>query len=363
MNLVSIERKGQLASWTLLIPLIACPLSYAQEEDELTRRLDRFELLFKAMKDEISLLKSAARRNATAVVRDRRGERGFRAIYTMNRDGANVEFLAAGPGMISSGSPEWSRDGTMVAYDANPEIDQYLASKIFVCALTGPFKGENADLGYGNVPSWSPDDRRIAFFLNQGNASGARWGVWVMDADGSNRTWLCPGWYPRWSPDGKTICIEAITESPNCLYLYDVESQEHRKFLGDQWAVEYSGANWSPDGKKLVFIGRHAGKEHVAVADVMGGEADVEILHTEPNPRRRLYGPPAWSPDGSEIVFSIQKPDRPEASRRWQYTYLHSISAKEPGDPKPIEENEVGIINRGMMWSADGKKILFSSER
>src|SRR5262245_22134667 len=37
----------------------------------------------------------------------RRKEPGFRALYTMNRDGTNVEYLTAAPGMIASGSPEW----------------------------------------------------------------------------------------------------------------------------------------------------------------------------------------------------------------------------------------------------------------
>ena len=297
-------------------------------------------------------------------VPERRGEPGFRALYTIDRDGSNVEFLVAGPGMISSATPEWSHDGKRIAFDAVAQLQQFATSRIFVYAVDGPTKGRFEDLGHGNVPSWSPDDGRIAFMLNSGNPIGAKRGIWVMDADGANRTWLCPGMYPRWAPGGKSICIQAVTGSPRCLHLYDLESGEIRKLLGSSWTVEYSGATWSPGGKQLVFIGKHGGAQHLAVVNAGGGEETVATLYTEEDPRRKLIGPPAWSPDAERIVFAIQELDRPAANRRiWAHTYLYSLSTEFPSDPVLLENKEVGLINRGMMWSPDSQKIVFSSER
>ena len=136
---------------------------------------------------------------------DMRGTPGFRALYTINADGTSSEFLFAAPGRLSTATPEWSHSGTMIAYDSVPSADALRQGRIGVLAVSGPFKGMSKDLGFGNVPSWSPDDRQIAFLLNDGNPLGAPGGVWVMDADGSNRRWLCNGSYPRWSPDGKEI--------------------------------------------------------------------------------------------------------------------------------------------------------------
>ena len=294
----------------------------------------------------------------------RRGENGFRALYTMDRHGSNVEFLVAAPGMISSATPDVSHDGKMVAFDAVAQLEHFAESKIFIYAMEGPFRGEVRDLGYGNVPSWSPDDRRVAFMLNPGNPEDAKGGIWVMNADGSDRKWLCPGWYPSWSPDGKRLCVEAIFEQPNCLHIYDFDDKTSRKLLGEKWSVEYSGATWSPDGKQLVFIGKHGGREHLAVADLATGVASIKILYTEKDPQRKLIGPATSSPDGTQIVFAIQEIDRPKAIRRsWAGTYLYSIAAEVPSAPVLLEEDEVGVINRGMKWMPDSRKIVFSSER
>jgi Tol biopolymer transport system component len=160
------------------------------------------------------------------------------------------------------------------------------------------------------------------------------------------------------------LCVEAVTEQPNCLHIYDFESKRSRKLLGKEWAVVYAGATWSPDGKRVVFVGQNGGLEHLATADVEIGEPSVKILYTERNQRRKLIGPPVWSPDGDQIVFAIQEPDRPETNRRqWPYTYLYSISAEVPSAPVLLEGEEVGLINRGMKFSPDSRKIVFSSER
>src|SRR5262245_42528124 len=80
----------------------------------------------------------AARLAKVAEGKIRRGEEGFRALYTMNRDGTNVEYLTTAPGMISSSCPEWSHDGRMIAFDGCAKIDAVIESKVFVAAIEGP---------------------------------------------------------------------------------------------------------------------------------------------------------------------------------------------------------------------------------
>jgi serine/threonine protein kinase len=55
------------------------------------------------------------------------------------------------------------------------------------------------------VPVWSPTGRTIAFVYSRGN-QGLTFGVWLVDADGSNlRTVANPGLGPAWSNDGKWL--------------------------------------------------------------------------------------------------------------------------------------------------------------
>jgi len=297
-----------------------------------------------------------------APVADRKGEEGFRALYTMNRDGSGVEYLVAAPGMISSSSPEWSHDGTMVAFDAVPDVGALGKAHLIVYAAQGPFRGMFTDLGCGNTPSWSPDDRKIAYMVNPGNPCGSKAGIWVMDSDGSDREWICRGWYPRWSPDGRHLCVYAYFEDG--LHIVDMRGGKTRKILGEPMKTKFGGATWSPDGERLVFIGTRDGKEHLATVDVDGSPDSIRILYTEEDRHRSLIGPPSWSPDGKQIVFAIQDTDAPNPKhRRWHHTYLYSISGEVPSAPTLLESGKKGLVNRSMMWSPDSEKIAFSSER
>lgn len=291
---------------------------------------------------------------------NRKGEDGFRALYTMRRDGSGVRFLAAAPGMISSSSPEWSHDGRMVAFDAVPAVGALSEARIFVYAVEGPFKGTFQDLGCGNVPSWSPDDRQIAYMLNGGNPAGEKAGLWVMNSDGSNRRWLLEAWYGRWSPDGKSIC--AYSYQDDSLRIIDVASNEAQPLLGGDTEVKFGGATWSPDGRRLVFVGAREGKEILATVNLKS--AAVRVLYREDSPYRALIGPPSWSPDGKQIVFAVEEKDKSETvSRRWAHTYIYSIAAEVPSAPVLLEKEKIGLVNRSMMWSPDSRRIVFSSER
>ncbi len=295
---------------------------------------------------------------------DRHGESGFRALYTVDRDGSNVQFLAAAPGMISSATPEWSHDGKKIAFDALPSIDAVILSRIFVFVMDGSGQGEIRDLGPGNVPSWSPDDRQLAFMINEGSPAHVPAGIWVMNADGTGRRHLCQGWYPRWSPDGSEICIDAYFEQAPQLHFYDVKTGKIRKILGEAISVEFGGATWSPDGKRAAFIGNMDDRQHIAVVDVDGDLDSLALLYSESDRSRVLVGPPSWSPDGKEIVFAIQDLEQAKGqARRWLHTYLYKISAETPSTAQLLEPKKVGLINRGMSWSPDGRKIIFSSER
>lgn len=296
---------------------------------------------------------------------DRRTEPGFRALYTMKPGDAKARFLFAAPGMISTATPEWSHRGSLLAFDCVPAVDHLMESKIGVYAVGGPFKGQSVMLGYGNVPSWSPDDRQITFLLNPGNPMDAPGGVWVMNADGSDRRWLCNGSYPRWSPDGEDIVFKGLDQEPNNLGFYNFKTGSTRFILGDAVGVEFGGATWSKDSKRVYFIALKDGRQHIASVEVSGRLDTLRLIYAESRPHHELVGPPVVSPNGEKIVFAIQDKIRPtQGNRLWLNTFIYHLPVNEASaTPTLLESHEIGLINRGMMWSRDGKTIVFSSER
>jgi Tol biopolymer transport system component len=310
------------------------------------------------------LLRQTVRTPGSLAGSSRRGEPGFRGLYMMNRDGTDPQFLVAAPGMIATSDAAWSNDGRYLAMNGLPQIDAFVQSKIFIYTLEGADVGTIRDLGYGNTPAWSPDDRQIAYMLNPGNPGGETGGLWVMRADGSNRRRIGNAWWPRWSPDGTILsCHGWDSDGRPSLMLFDPVTGDSRTlFKSSGWQLVEYGSSWSPDGQRIAFVGEFEGKTHVATISVDGSPSSIRILYTNENPSQSLFGPPSWSRDGRQLLFSIQDAGSSGVSR-WSGSNLYSMAPDVPCAPTLLEGRRVGNINRGVTWSPDSSKIIFSSER
>ena len=172
-----------------------------------------------------------------------------------------------------------------------------------------------------NYPSWSPDSTRIAFTRHSE--------IWVINADGTNRTKLLDnGKCPAWSPDGTKI---AFFSQESYIWFMDTDGSNQRKLMPDAGAV-FSLA-WSPDGTKIAFdspiwVVNADGSDPRKLSDI------AEDLH------------PAWSPDGTKIAFQ---------SASGRNTDIWVMNADGTDQKK--------LTNNGGMpvWSPDGK-ITFIGE-
>ena len=107
-------------------------------------------------------------------------------IYVMDADGGNLQRLTNDPN--DDRSPSWSPDGKRIAFVSMRDghvMGGIPTSEIYVIDADGgnlQRLTNNPDSDWN--PSWSPDDKRIAFVSNR--TKDLNPDIYVMDDDGGN---------------------------------------------------------------------------------------------------------------------------------------------------------------------------------
>lgn len=103
----------------------------------------------------------------------------------------------------------------------------------------------------------------------------------------------------RRSPDGRTIAITRVDSSENApdLWLLDVARGVSSRFTFDPW-IDIAPA-WSPDGSSLVFASSRLGRFHLFRRSTAGGPEETLLFQSQFS----KY-PDDWSPDGQYIVYT-----------------------------------------------------------
>lgn len=165
---------------------------------------------------------------------------------------------------------------------------------------------------YDVSPVWSPDGSKIAFSSNR----NSRFGIYIMNADGSNVRLLTdepsePGG-PVWSPDGSRIAftvgtggaIDSVKPTAD-IYVINVDGSGLVKLT--EASAQNFGPTWSPDSRQIAFASnREAGNQwRIWVMNADGtNQRRLTDIHNTNNPAFYKDTMPAWSPDGSRIVFN-----------------------------------------------------------
>ncbi len=220
-------------------------------------------------------------------------------IYAMNPDGTGLTRLTYESG---DAGPAWSPDGSEIAFvrgDGTEDIYTMHADGTAITRLTTD--------GASSSPAWSPDGTKIAFSREvPGNAD-----IYAMDPDGTHVTRLTDDplreYTPAWSPDGTQIAFMGYSEgpsgppSPTRLYVMNADGSGVRQIGPDN----VGWPRWSPDGTQLAFVNEDTGSIYAINTDGNGLRRVADVDHL-PGARRTAsnFTVPAWSPDGSRIVFA-----------------------------------------------------------
>ena len=219
-------------------------------------------------------------------------------------------------------------------------------------------------------PSFSPDGRRIAFKTVQFGSNELA----TMNADGSDKTLLTHTFHwsegqPSWSGDGKSLYYRRTPQNPLVqhgeIWSLDIAASaadplnpRTTPVLATPGDIRYPTV--SPDGTQIAF---RAGDLVEA-----NGDEEIYVMNADGSDVRQLThnsdfdSAPTWSPDGTRIAFE------------------HADAATlTPGSGTEPEQKDIFVMNadgsdvhqlvaspgkdEGPVWSPDGTKIAFSSDR
>jgi hypothetical protein len=278
---------------------------------------------------------------------------GLGRIYAIDVETGEVTLIAdeSARGLTACGSPTWSHDGRRILFDAFPRGSMHLAHVKSIEPVAG--RPQVADLGLGNCPTFSPDDKRIAFIRNPGAVTDTPGGVWMMQADGTGRHRLGADGRPRWSPDGHCLMLIGWS-TPFEVTLMDAKPEKSGvlRFAGNGI---YATPSWAGPGTIVAFVGAEGRGDTLALIDV--GEPQrgkvKEVLWKRTQPGLEVIDP-VYSASRRECVFI-------GASREGMA--LYAVRLDRPGPPVRLEPGDHDALIWDLAFSPDGRYVLFGSTR
>jgi Tol biopolymer transport system component len=169
-------------------------------------------------------------------------------LFRMRADGSGTRRLAHLKLAIVP-DISLSPHGRRLAFSAYPPTTSgYMPTEIYTYGLaSGRLRRLTHDLVEDGDPEWSPDGTTLAF-----DRSGV---LWTMAPDGSHRQRLgvepVTGFEPAWSPNGNRLAFSRSGD----LFILRIESSETGRLT--RTVDDESSPVWSRDGTRLAYVRSH----------------------------------------------------------------------------------------------------------
>jgi TolB protein len=218
-------------------------------------------------------------------------------LYVMNADGSDVRQLTKNDTLDAD--PTWSPDGKQIAFvRADGWGTDHVKMSLRVIDADGSnehvLKEERGPVFLAS-PDWSPDGTRIAFTRSTYTEAAVERGLYVMTSDGSKATLAAPGGaQPAWSPDGEWLAFTKGGPGQTCFHecsqsgeIYVTDGDRVRRLTKSE--AEDMSPTWSESGDEIVFSSDRSNPQ--------SHELELYVISARGGEPRRLTRNKVWDLD------------------------------------------------------------------
>jgi len=214
---------------------------------------------------------------------------GMYAVWTVSREGRFLSRLTPGQELIEP-QPRWSPDGRQFSFvrDGTLRIQP-----------VGSMSAQDTGVPSGSA-GWSRDGKRILVGSPGGTAVAE---IRVYDVETKKVTPMTALGkeldYPSWSPDEKQVAFQLQHGTSREIWVVPSEGGEPKQLTKD---LEDSHPGWSPtDPDSILFLRDH---KHVAILSASTGKVRFLPLDLDGS---YILDYPSWSPDGKKVYLSVTR--------------------------------------------------------